>query len=985
MASLKELTVGIPGAGRRTLLSVLPEEMELPENLRLCVLDASRSDSPAQLALLDQLAAEPGLEPIFVLNKADLINGLRTTVTRTLALLRERGFANPRLWLCCAEAARIFRSRAPAESSDELRAQNDFYFRYSPGEQSLSAFAVTGAPGVVLGSRELNPEQLRLALENTGVPALAAALAAMQAPRVDEATGNRQQATGNGEDSTPACSGEHCSPREDEATGNRQQAIGDGETGPSAPLRCAQDDKNGDAPARRDGSQPSASSGEAADEATGNRHQAIGNGEDSTPACSGEHCSPREDEATGNRQQAIGDGETGPSAPLRCAQDDKNGDAPARGDGAQPSASSEEDEDLLADIPCAIRDSEPLPRSAASLADEPLESLLAMAETASCAQLLELARAAGAADASAEEQDRALEILQARYAARQTEELEQLTQGAEAMKPEELRALSQRIAQGPYTAQAKAPYTDRLDRRLEQLQTETLEALCAGAEEADAGTLAQMRRALERADCPEALKARQLRRLEARQDQLDLEALERVTAGAEHMTEKELRALAVTLEAGNWNPRFVNRYRQRVDLCREAAAYRQVREALTELNDMERREVLALRERVSGWELPSRFTAAALEEIGEKLYRLDMLRLMALNNDFDRLDFAQMDELRAQVGRGDYCDRAKTEYLNRLLDREDALILENTSARAEMSRQLIARHKLRMSDFCFASRGPEYLRRLEEFWAGSGLEQTRDIPVFLFNNGSTFAMTGTRFYFKTGRHLEYYPMENIERFQVMRQHLSLLLQIVGKDSSYRLTEARISRGGADRTLEFLNECVSRWAEPGPAGRLAADLRVRRLDPAEYAAPVEPRTLSPRLAWELFCRAWEAAGLREGNLIRPEDKSAQERLPKLRLSLGLGENTALIWYASAARLGPVKEGVALGPRGIYSKEGKNPVLCIPLETILSIRPVGSRRAEVVTLGNERFTLPVSDDMAALIWDYVRSIQLGAWLAAREERA
>ena len=923
MASLKELTVGIPGAGRRTLLSVLPEEMELPDNLRLCVLDASRSDSPAQLALLDQLAAEPGLEPIFVLNKADLINGLRTTVTRTLALLRERGFSEPRLWLCCAEAARIFRSRAPAESSDELRAQNDFYFRYSPGEQSLSAFAVTGAPGVILGSRELNPEQLRLALENTGVPALAAALAAMQAPRVDEAAGS---APARRDGSQPSASSEEAT---DEATGNRQQATGDGETGPSAPLRFAQDDENGDAPARRDGSQPSASPEEATEEATGNRQQATGDGEDSS--------------------------------------------------------SSEEDEDLLADIPCAIRDSEPLSRSAASLAAEPLESLLAMAETASCAQLLELARAAGAADASAEEQDRALEILQARYAARQTEELEQLTQGAEAMKPEELRALSQRIAQGPYTAQAKAPYTDRLDRRLEQLQSQTLEALCAGAEEADAGTLAQMRRALERADCPEALKARQLRRLEARQDQLDLEALERVTAGAEHMTEKELRALAVTLEAGNWNPRFVNRYRQRVDLCREAAAYRQVREALTELNDMERREVLALRERVSGWELPSRFTAAALEEIGEKLYRLDMLRLMALNNDFDRLDFEQMDELRAQVGRGDYCDRAKTEYLNRLLDREDALILENTSARAEMSRQLIARHKLRMSDFCFASRGPEYLRRLEEFWAGSGLEQARDIPVFLFNNGSTFAMTGTRFYFKTGRHLEYYPMENIERFQVMRQHLSLLLQIVGKDSSYRLTEARISRGGADRTLEFLNECVSRWAEPGPAGRLAADLRVRRLDPAEYAAPVEPRTLSPRLAWELFCRAWEAAGLREGNLIRPEDKSAQERLPKLRLSLGLGENTALIWYASAARLGPVKEGVALGPRGIYGKEGKNPVLCIPLETILSIRPVGSRRAEVVTLGNERFTLPVSDDMAALIWDYVRSIQLGAWLAAREERA
>ena len=71
--------------------------------------------------------------------------------------------------------------------------------------------------------------------------------------------------------------------------------------------------------ARRDGSQPSAPSGEAAGAAL---------------ARSGEHCSPWADEATGNRQQATGQGTgnrepgsegTGPSAPLRCAQDDNTG------------------------------------------------------------------------------------------------------------------------------------------------------------------------------------------------------------------------------------------------------------------------------------------------------------------------------------------------------------------------------------------------------------------------------------------------------------------------------------------------------------------------------------------------------------------------------------------------------------------------------------------------------------------------------------
>ena len=63
-------------------------------------------------------------------------------------------------------------------------------------------------------------------------------------------------------------------------------------------------------------------------------------GSGDTPARSGEHCSPWVGEATGNRQQATGQGignrepeigGTGPSAPLRSAQDDKNGAVSAVG------------------------------------------------------------------------------------------------------------------------------------------------------------------------------------------------------------------------------------------------------------------------------------------------------------------------------------------------------------------------------------------------------------------------------------------------------------------------------------------------------------------------------------------------------------------------------------------------------------------------------------------------------------------------------
>ena len=112
-------------------------------------------------------------------------------------------------------------------------------------------------------------------------------------------SGIKDQGSGD----APARSGEHCSPWADEATGNGQQA-------------------------------------------TGNRQQATDKAPllaEDAPARSGEHCSPWADEATGNRQQATGQGTgnrepeiggTGPSAPLRSAQDDKNGTVPALGDSA---------------------------------------------------------------------------------------------------------------------------------------------------------------------------------------------------------------------------------------------------------------------------------------------------------------------------------------------------------------------------------------------------------------------------------------------------------------------------------------------------------------------------------------------------------------------------------------------------------------------------------------------------------------------------
>ena len=88
----------------------------------------------------------------------------------------------------------------------------------------------------------------------------------------------------------------------------------------------------------------------------------------------------------------------------------------------------------------------------------------------------------------------------------------------------------------------------------------------------------------------------------------------------------------------------------------------------------------------------------------------------------------------------------------------------------------------------------------------------------------------------------------------------------------------------------------------------------------------------------------------------------------------------MWYCSASILGSVREGVALGPKAIYVKESRLPTKTIPLLEIYSIQRGGNKRVDLSTVQNQSYGLEISGDLAPVLADYVRTIQLGALLAA-----
>ena len=81
LSSLSQNTYALGGAGKEALLAALPEDLAVPEDLCLCLIDAARFDDPAQTRLLSEVTAhvgETGQYPIYVLTRADRAPALRS-------------------------------------------------------------------------------------------------------------------------------------------------------------------------------------------------------------------------------------------------------------------------------------------------------------------------------------------------------------------------------------------------------------------------------------------------------------------------------------------------------------------------------------------------------------------------------------------------------------------------------------------------------------------------------------------------------------------------------------------------------------------------------------------------------------------------------------------------------------------------------------------------------------------------------------------
>ena len=601
--------------------------------------------------------------------------------------------------------------------------------------------------------------------------------------------------------------------------------------------------------------------------------------------------------------------------------------------------------------------------------------MIAGFETASCKELRGIIDAVRAADFPPALKDQTVARIMPRFSLRQSQELDELTADADQLDVEELKKRMQQVKSGPYEPSVAAAYVQKLSGQINLRHLRQLDALCQGVDTADVQRLGEMRKAVCAVDCIPEIRSDYLGRIDRRLDAIALQELDELTRGIETMDPGQLSVVDRELKKGDWNKKFVYRYRAKVREYREAATYRGLQAEAQQANALDRAGVLSLMARLEGRQVPTRILRLPLERAAERLFRLEMLELMELENNFDSLGFGDLDALRARVENSDYTDRAKKAYLSKLDRREHTLVYESTASRAAMVQQLIEKCRLRQVDFDISVYTQDYDARLQRFWGGSGMEQPRDIPIFLLSSAVTMGMSSTRFWYSTGRGVTFIPLAEIDNFRLNRQMLTITLMIQKVDGSFMPTQAKLFRNNADQVANFLNECLRCWSSPmalpqSTAVRTGSTPAFRR---EEFRQPVEARLPEQRDMSLQLREDYAKARLKEGTFTR-EDPEERGKLLRLLQGFELSPATRIVWYKAPMSIGAVKEGIAIGPGGIYVKAPKQPTVFMPMEAVFSIDVQADRTVLVQLTDNSLTTLDVSPMLAPLLDNYCKGIQL-----------
>lgn len=570
------------------------------------------------------------------------------------------------------------------------------------------------------------------------------------------------------------------------------------------------------------------------------------------------------------------------------------------------------------------------------------------------------------------------------YDIREQQELEDLCKGLERKNIEELQELEQAILSGNYQEKFYESYEIQIEKRIDYLYMLELEEICSRLEEVDREELQQIRKKVEFLPCKDYLKKDSLSRIEKQSEILDLRALNDLTSDLENKSLNECQAVMEELQNGNYNKKYVNEYLMKTRVFMEKAEKEQLDHMIAGIDSANKAEVERLESGILNLHYPERVNILALKRIYKRKFVLDVLELLQLSNDFDRLSEKEISKIRMICEQKNVMEESRDFYYKKLDEREFNVIFQRIRPYSVRMKQIIEQQYVQFPGMYVAEYTEDYLQEVDVFRICCDAKNNYELPVFILNSDIYLAITLNSLYTRVNNVYTRFDLQEIQSIISIKRFLFEGLALNLKDGRNVGISGTVNKKVISTLVGILNDMLHTIVNHDTA--MSYDpiiLHVEGYSMKDITDAIEDYEDSEdnvilRFITNYFGQQGQLGSSGSFHYIGEEKWENNEK--KAITNMGIENEDSIIFYFDNTIFGSAKEGFAVGRRFIYIKKSGQSLITMPIADIAQVRKRDStEKIEIITKDStivivDNIMVKDAEALAELLEGYVFDVQL-----------
>ena len=548
-----------------------------------------------------------------------------------------------------------------------------------------------------------------------------------------------------------------------------------------------------------------------------------------------------------------------------------------------------------------------------------------------------------------------------------------------------LELLLSQLEREGYQEKFLSEYREKIYKRIEYLHVLNMENAVQSLGTADKEKLRIIEKAIKEERCREELKDVYYNRIRQREEQLDYDELCRLTEGIENKSLEQLSDLYTTLQTKEYALKLKKPFLQRTRIYLEGAQYKRLDRLTLGMENKNHDDINAISKMIASEEYAPRIKKTAEDKLQSKTFELEMRQLIAQNNNFDSMGKQEIDRLEQLVRSKEISEKSRSIYLEKLRDRRYAIAVAEISRQAQFFCQLCNKYRIDLQTIKTPVHSPDYRAyadQLNNKYDRSGYDE---IPIFIVPGKSEIAVTSGHFIYKAEDRGQSASIGSIFSFGISKKLLFDKLLINFKNGTTSEAQISLNKKSLAAFVQGLNEFLANMDNPAAIGMFPATLlHVENLNMGDYLYDRNKFYLNKEAVTQIFLQQYQQQeselGIKSYVCNKMNNKWSQSAA-KVKQNFVIPDDE-LIWIYDRTILRSGKEGLAIGERRIYLKNGSENTVAVPIDKIYVIEPSEQKNGiEIQTTDNYIFVCEMAElrgrdkyRIAALLWEYVQGVQL-----------